>query len=113
MLIEKSNVEVNDIVTIKLTSQEELIARLVAQDVDTITIQKPMVMTISLDERSGRPAIQMMPFFLLGAKQDARITLNRSHVIVLLLSNDEAKSGYIHNTSSLAVPTSGEKGLIL
>jgi hypothetical protein len=55
----------------------------------------------------------MMPFFLLGAKQDARITLNRSHVMVLLLSNDEAKSGYIHNTSSLAVPTSNEKGLII
>ena len=113
MIIEKSNIDLNDIVTIKLSSQEELIARLVAQDAESITIQKPMVMNLSLDERNGRPAIQMLPFFLLGAKQDARITLNRSHVIVLTLSNEEAKSGYIHNTSSLTVPTSGEKGLII
>lgn len=112
MLIEKNTVDVNDIVTIKLINNEEIIAKLVAQDANTVTVQKPMTMALSMDERSGRPAIQMLPFFTLGGKSDAKISLRRDHMLVLTLSNDEAKAGYIHNTSGLTVPTTGNSGLI-
>ena len=111
MLIEKS-IEDNDIVSVKLITNDEIIAKLVSQDAISITLQKPLTMNLSLDDRTGRPAIQMLPFFILGAKPDAKITLRRDHVLVLTLSNDEAKSGYIHNTSGLVTSTSGS-GLVI
>lgn len=112
MLIEKQ-IEPNDIVTIKLINGDEIITKLVAQDDRTVTVQKPLVMNLSLDPSTNRPAIQMLPFFTLGGNPDAKIQLRRDHLLVLTLSNDEAKAGYIHNTSGLAVPSNKSSGLIV
>jgi hypothetical protein len=110
MLIEKS-INANDIVTLKLISGEEIIARVVELDSNTVTITKPLVMNLSMDE-SGRPAIQMLPFFLLGSNQDSKLQLQRSHIIILTLSNEGAKSGYIHNTSGLITGSQAQKSII-
>jgi hypothetical protein len=112
MLIEKT-IDTNDVISIKLTTQEEIICKLAAQDATTVTVQRPLSMNLSMDERTGRPAIQMLPFFLLGAKPDAKLVLQRSHILVMTVSNDEAKAGYIHNTSGLTIPTSSESSLII
>lgn len=106
MLIEKQ-IEQHDIVTIKFVTGEEIIAKVAALDDKTVTVVKPLVMTLSMDHQTGRPAIQMMPFFTLGGKTDGKITLQRQHMLVLILSNEEAKAGYIHNTSSLVTAPSG------
>lgn len=110
MLIEKSP-DVNDIVAVKLVTSEELVAKLVSQDQNTITITKPVVLNIAIDERTRKPGIQMYPFFLLGANTDGRIPLQRIHVLTMVNANDDIKSGYIANTSGLEVPGTGS-GLI-
>ncbi len=107
MLIQKQ-AETNDIVAIKLVTNEEIIAKLVQQDDKTVTIQRPMIMTLSQNDRNGL-AIQMIPFFSLGGQADARVQLQRSHIIFMMLSNDEAKAGYIHNTSGLEIPAQGSR----
>jgi len=112
MLIEKA-IEANDVVTIKLVTQEEIVAKFVSQDTNTVTIQKPVLLNVSIDEKTGRPGIQMLPFFVLGANSDSKITLKHIHIITMLTAADEVKSGYIHNTSGIAVPRAGEKGLIV
>ena len=111
MLIEK-NTELNDIVVIKLVTQEELIAKVVAMDQDKIVIQKPMSLTVGMDERTGRPGIQMLPFFLLGADADARISIKNIHIVAQVQANKDIKSNYMSATSSLAIPASGSNGLI-
>jgi hypothetical protein len=105
MLIQKQ-AEVNDIVSIKLITNEEIIAKLLQQDDHTVAIQKPMIMALAPDDNRGL-AIQMMPLFTLGGQSDARIQLQRSHIIFMMLANDEAKAGYIHNTSGLISPAQG------
>jgi hypothetical protein len=105
MLIQKQ-ADSNDIVSIKLITNEEIIARLVQQDDSTVTIQRPLIMAITPDDK-GRIAIQMMPFFSLGGRPDARIQLQRSHMLFMTISNDEARAGYIQNTSGIEVPSQG------
>lgn len=113
MLIEKNTIEVNDIVTIKLITQEEIVAKVVAMDSEKIIVTKPVMLNLGMDERTGKPGIQMLPFFLLGAESDARIPLKQSHMITMVQANKDLKSSYMQSTSSLAIPGStGGKGLI-
>lgn len=112
MLIEKSP-NANDIIVLKLVTSEELVAKLVSQTADTVTISKPLTLSITVDERTGRPGLQMLPFFLLGADTDAKIALKNVHILTMSLARDDVKSGYVHNTSGLQIPTSEEKGLLL
>lgn len=111
MLIEKS-VKPNDVVSIKLISNEEIVAKLVEQDATTVTITKPLLLSISVDERTGKPGLQMYPFFMLGADGEEKIPLRRDHIIAIVASRDDVKSGYIHNTTGLTIPTANDKGLI-
>lgn len=105
--------KVGDIVSIKLVSNEEIVAKLVEQTTDKVTISKPLLLNISIDERVGKPGLQMFPFFLLGADPDDKITLRRDHIIAMVLSREDVKNGYVHNTTGLTIPTSSEKGLLL
>lgn len=112
MLIEKT-IEVNDIVTMKLITGEEIVSKVVALDTNTVTITKPMVLNIALDEKTRRPGIQMYPFFLLGANPESRIPLRREHIVALLQGSDDIKSGYVANTSGLDIsPSAAASGLI-
>lgn len=111
MLIEKQP-EANEIVTIKLLTQEEIVARVADIDSNTVTISKPVVLNVALNENTGKPSIQMLPFFLLGANIDSKITLRREHIVAMVVAAEEVKNGYIHNTSGIAVAKPGEKGLI-
>ena len=101
-----------DIVCLKLTTSEEIIAKVVAVTQDIITVTKPMLVNIGMDERTRQVGIQMLPYFVLCAKPEADLVIKTSHIITSTLANDNAKSGYIQNTTGLAVASSGS-GLIV
>ena len=110
MLIQKP-ISVNDIVSIKLVTGDELIAKLVATTNDSISITKPMTVTVGMDERTGQVGIQMSPYFILCADHESNLTLKHIHILVYTLANDAAKSGYIQNTTGLKI-SSKANGLI-
>ena len=102
MLLQKP-IAINDIVSIKLITGDELIAKLAAVGQDTVSISKPLVVTVGMDERTGQVGIQMSPYFVLCADHEANITLKTAHILVYTLANDAAKSGYIQNTTGLKI----------
>lgn len=110
MLIEKT-ANVGDIVSLKLVTAEEIVAKVTDIDSNTVTIQKPLVLNLTVDERSGRPGIQMYPIFMLGANQDSKIALAKIHILAMVLATDDVKKSYISATSGLAIP-GVDKGLI-
>jgi len=112
MLIVK-NLSPGDVISVKLVSNDELVAKFVEETADTLTITKPLLLNISIDERSGKPGLQMLPFFMLGADTDDKITLKKNHIIAMVNSREDVKAGYIHNTTGIAIPTGNEKGLIV
>lgn len=101
MLLQKP-IQPNDVVTLKLITGEELIARLVDNTNGKVTISKPMVVNLGQD-RTGNIGIQMLPYFLLTGNPDAKLTLDDRNVLVMTLSNDQAKNSYTQSSSGITV----------
>ena len=102
MLLQKP-IQPNDVVTLKLITGEELIARLVDNTNGKVTISKPMVVNLAQDPRTGTVGIQMLPYFLLTGNPDAKLSIDDKNVLVMTLSNDQAKNSYTQNSSGIAV----------
>ena len=105
MLISKP-VQQNDIVSIKVSNGDELIAKYVETNDTHITVSRPMLMVLS-QTPSGQPGVQMMPFFMLGADKDGSFSINKNHVVCMLKSNSDAMSGYTQATTGLTIPKTG------
>ena len=105
MLINKQLSD-GDVLSLKLVSGEELIAKLVSTGTDSINVQKPLVVNLAMDERTKQVGIQMTPYFILCADPDATLTIRESHILVKTLANDAAKSGYIEMTTGLKISSS-------
>ena len=95
MLIYKG-VSLGEIVTIKLTSGEELVAKLVSETTEYIRIARPLVLTM------GQQGIGMVPY-LFTVDPDKQINLTRSTITVLETTEDSASKQYIKATSGIVV----------
>jgi hypothetical protein len=112
MLIEKP-ITSNDVVSIKISNGDEIIAKFVETASDgSVIVSKPMLMVLS-QSPSGQPGVQMMPFFMLGGEKDGKYPLNPQHVVCMIKSNSEAKAGYLQATTGLAVPKAGSSSSII
>lgn len=94
MLIDKGLLE-NDVVSLKLVSGEELIAKFSSETTEEIKISKPL--TISL----GPSGLGMMPWVFLGEKEV--ITLKKLHVLTIIPSKEEAAKQYLEGTTGIAL----------
>lgn len=101
MLLQKP-IQPNDVVTLKLITGEELIARLVEQNNGKTVISKPMIVNLGQD-RTGNIGIQMLPYFLLTGNPDAKLTIDEKNIIVMTISNDQAKNSYTQSSSGITV----------
>lgn len=93
MLINKGTT-VGDVVTIKLTSGEELLGTLREDNVTNVKISKLRVLT------STKEGIGMMPY-VLTVDPDTDITLNRSTIVIMETTDKEYASSYTKATTGL------------
>ena len=93
MLINKG-VSHGDIVTIKLTSGEELVAKLVDDNPMQIKIARPLVLTM------GQQGLGMVPY-LFTVDPDKNISMNRSTITVLETTEESAAKQYIKATTGI------------
>ena len=93
MLINKG-VSHGDIVTIKLTSGEDLVAKLVDDNPMQIKIARPLVLTM------GQQGIGMGPY-LFTVDPDKNISMNRSTITVLETTEESAAKQYIKATTGI------------
>lgn len=93
MLIDKGVTE-GEIVTIKLTSGEEILAKLVEDGPLHFKLNKPMVLSM------GPQGIGMMPY-LLTASVDKDIKLVRATVTVIEATDKSFADAYIQQTTGI------------
>ena len=93
MLINKG-VTPGEVVTIKTTAGEEIVAKLVEENPIGITVNKPLVLTAS------QKGIALVPF-LFTTSPDADITISRATVMVLAPTDKDASDTYIQNTTGI------------
>ena len=110
MLLQKP-MEPGDILTIKMVTGEELIAKLSSIGNDHLVITKPLVVNLGQD-RNGNVGIQMLPYFVLTCDPDAKLTISNQHIITKTLAAEQAKAGYLQTTTGLTLaPANAPAGL--
>lgn len=106
MLISNSRPKSGDIVAIKLTSGEEIIGKLVADESGGITIHKPIAVRLQMVE-PGQAAIGFQPF-MYARDEDGEFTFNSSAIAVVAAKvRDDIKKNYLLATTGLEIPTGG------
>ena len=111
MLVSKP-ISNNDIVSIKISNGDEIIAKFIETNDTSVIVTKPMLMVLS-QTPSGQPGVQMMPFFMLGADKDDKYPINKNHIVCMVPSNSEANSGYRQATTGLTIPTAGSTSSLI
>ena len=95
MIIDKG-VSINEVVTIKLTSGEELIATLVEERDQFIKVAKPRVLA------QGQNGIGMVPY-LFTVDPDRSVKLTRATIVVLEPTDKESAAQYTTATTGLII----------
>lgn len=111
MLIEKQP-ELNDIVTIKLNSGDEVVGKLVNRAIDSISLAKPIKIAVQ-PISANQVGLAFVP--LLGSVQDANIVFHYSGMAIRpVTTGDDVKRNYIQATSGIVTPTAEQSaGLLL
>jgi hypothetical protein len=95
MLIDKG-MSPGEVVTLKLTSGEELIARLVEDSATYYRLSKPMVLSMT------SKGIGMVPY-LFTVDPDKEINLNKATVTVIINSDKQFSDQYMQGTTGIAL----------
>ncbi len=92
----KKPAKAGDVVTIKLSTAEELIARLDAEDSAFITISKPITLSY------GAQGIGMTPW-LITAENDSGVQISKERIMVMVPTMKKAAEQYIEGTTGIKV----------
>jgi len=93
MLIDKG-ATVGEVITLKLVSGEEIIAKLVEEKVDSYRISKPLALSMT------QKGIGMIPYlFTISPEKDIKI--NKSTVVVIEATDKEFADQYIQGTTGI------------
>lgn len=106
----KKNIEKGSILAMKLSTGEEIIAKVISHDVgaDKLVVSKPIAVGMG-----PNGSVAFMPY-MLGLADDGEIILNmRFHVVTYANAREELKNAYIQNTSGIT-PAGGSmpEGLV-
>jgi hypothetical protein len=93
MLINKG-ISIGEIVTIKTTAGEEIVAKLVEDGVIGVRVSRPLCLTATKD------GIGLVPF-LFTTDPDAEVTISKNAIMVLAPTIKDAADRYIQQTTGI------------
>lgn len=88
------NLELDAVYTIKIANGDEIVAKITAQDTDTITVNRPLTVV------PGREGIQMVSS-LFTADPAKTVSINISQVSLIAPSRSEVQDSYIEATTGI------------
>ena len=96
MLIEKTY-KIDDVVTIKLKSGEELVGKLEAEDDKAIKVNMPLTL-VATGQKIG------LQQFLFTADVSKSFTIKHDAITLVALTKHEFAEGYLKQTTSIITP---------
>jgi hypothetical protein len=94
MLLKKPITQ-GSVVSIKIINGDEIIARYESEDATTVTINRPLALTM------GQSGLGMIPWVFLGDAET--ITLQKSHLFFVIPSKKDAADQYVQGTTGIAL----------
>lgn len=95
MLIDKG-ITIGEVVTIKLTSGEELVAKLVEEQANTYKVSKPLVLSMN------QKGMGMIPY-LFTVNPDKDIKINKNTIVVIETTESDFANQYLSGTTGIAM----------
>ena len=93
MIIDKG-ISVGEVVTLRLTTGEEIICKLVEDTATNVSISKPMVLSM------GQQGLGMMPF-IFTVHPDKNIKLSKVSVVMMEATDKQFADQYIQSTTGI------------
>ena len=87
-------IELDQVYTIKIANGDEIVAKIVAQDDTSYTVNKPLTVV------PGREGIQMI-ISLFTADPEKPVTINKAQVSVIAASRTEVCDSYLEATTGI------------
>jgi hypothetical protein len=100
MLFEKSKYSEGDVITLKLSSGEEIIAKFLSEDLTSITVEKALMLAMS------QKGIGMAPY-VMTVDPDTVLSFNKNLVIMTAVSDKEIANQYVYQTTGIQPVTKG------
>jgi hypothetical protein len=88
--------KVGDVVSIKLSSGEEMVATLESETKEHVILRKPLMLV------AGQQGAGLAPF-MFTVDQDARYTVKLNNIICIVKTAKDAASTYTQSTTGLTV----------
>ena len=85
-----------DVVTMKLTSGEEVVAKLEKEEGNTLVLKKPLMVAAT------QQGLGLAPF-MFTISEDAKVKLDTSKVVCVVKTHEEFAKQYISSTTGIAV----------
>ncbi len=83
-----------DVVSIKLSSGEEMVAKLVKEDNNHLTVSQPLMLV------AGEQGIGLAPY-MFTVKVDSKFTIKVNNVITVVKTEEDAAKMYTQQTSGI------------
>lgn len=93
MLIDKG-VSAGEVVTIKIISGAEIIAKLMEETALSYKLSKPMVLSV------GQTGIALMPY-ILSVDPEKTVEMSKSNVCMIAPTDKQFSDGYLQNTTGI------------
>lgn len=84
----------NDVVSIKFSSGEEIVTKLIQQDSTSVTVSKPLSLTATQQGMGLTP-------FMFTVDPEANFKLNSSAIMCITKTQEEMAKNYIQSTTGL------------
>lgn len=85
-----------DVVSLKLTSGEELVGKVIEESDDSISLSKPMMIAAT------QQGLGLAPF-MFSISNDAKVVLNISSILCVIKTEKEFAAQYTENTTGIAI----------
>ena len=95
MLLETPYKE-QDVVSIKLSTGDEVVGKLLSEDDNQIVLSKPLALTAT------QQGMGLVPF-MFTVDQESKFPFSKQLVLIIMKTEKEMTSSYIQNTTGLAI----------
>lgn len=95
MLLINKGYTAGDVISVKLTNGDEIIARFEEEANGVVKINRPLALTMS----GG--GLGMIPWMFLGA--DETVTIKKDHIFAMMASKKDAADQYLQGTTGIAL----------
>ena len=96
-MLVKINYKKGDIISIKLVTGEEIVAKFEEETDTVITVDKPMSLQLG-------PQGMGISQFMLTMDMDSKVTISKQNCLVIALTRKEMSDQYIQGTTRIAMP---------